>query len=49
MMGALKLKSFDPAELMQKEEMRKKLYRFESFIEDVKYLLARFDELGYFE
>ncbi|EDW66725.1 uncharacterized protein [Drosophila virilis] len=49
MMGVLKLKSFDPAELMQKEELRKKLYRFESFIEDVKCLLARFEELGYFE
>ncbi|XP_017873523.1 PREDICTED: uncharacterized protein LOC108620977 [Drosophila arizonae] len=49
MMGCLQLKDFDPAELMQSEDARKPLYRLESYIKDIEFLLARYEEQGYFE
>ncbi|XP_023178867.2 uncharacterized protein LOC111604864 [Drosophila hydei] len=49
MMGCLQLKDFDPVELMQKEEARKPLYRLDSYVKDIKFLLARYEEQGYFE
>ncbi|XP_030572035.1 uncharacterized protein LOC115770764 [Drosophila novamexicana] len=48
MMCALKLYAFDPADIFQHEDVRKTMYRLDLYIEDVKNLLSRFEEEGYF-
>ncbi|XP_034488272.1 uncharacterized protein LOC117792307 isoform X2 [Drosophila innubila] len=49
MMCALESNVFDPTEALTNAETRQKLYFLDNFVEEVKYLLPRFEEQGYLE
>ncbi|TDG48823.1 hypothetical protein AWZ03_004726 [Drosophila navojoa] len=49
MMNAFKHNDFDPAEVFQKEDLQRGMYRLDSYVQDVKYLLARFEAEGFFQ
>ncbi|XP_023178911.2 uncharacterized protein LOC111604904 [Drosophila hydei] len=49
MIYALKLYDVDPADIFQKEDVQRRLYRLDLYVQDVKHLLARFEKDGFFE
>ncbi|KAH8312779.1 hypothetical protein KR044_012886 [Drosophila immigrans] len=49
MICAVKKNGFDPTEVMQNNDFRQKLYFLDNFIDELKYMLPRFEELGYLE
>lgn len=49
MIHAVKENAFEPNDILQKEECRRKLYFLEGYIKDVKTLLSRFEEIGYLQ
>ncbi|KAH8399611.1 hypothetical protein KR215_004978 [Drosophila sulfurigaster] len=49
MICAVKNNTFDPNEVMQSNDFRKKMYFLDLFLEEVKYLIPRFEELGYLD
>lgn len=49
MIQAVKENIFDPNDILQKEECRRKLYFLERYIKDAKILLSRFEENGYLQ
>lgn len=49
MIYGIKEKVFSPDEILQKEECRRKLYSLESYINDAKILLSRFEDAGYLQ
>lgn len=49
MIQAVKENTFNPTDVLQKEECRRKLYFLENYIKDAKILLSRFEENGYLQ
>lgn len=47
-MNAFKVYDFDPADVFQKEDVQKGMHCLDSYVRDVKYLLARFEAEGFF-
>lgn len=41
-------KAYDISEVLESNEVRKKSYFIEGYVEEVKVLLSRFQKLGYF-
>ncbi|XP_068158051.1 uncharacterized protein [Drosophila tropicalis] len=46
---AIRTKAFEPADLLQKDEVRRQTYLLDGYIKDLKVLLPRFEKLGYFD
>jgi len=49
MIFGIESNAYDLADVITKPEIQKKLFFEDKFIDEVKYLLPRFEKLGYFE
>lgn len=49
MLHGIRSNAFDIPEVIQKNEIRKKMYFLDEYVEDVKFLLNKFEKLGYFD
>lgn len=45
---SMQSQAFDISEILENNEVRKKTYFIEGYVEEVKVLLSRFQKLGYF-
>ena len=49
LMHGIKTDICEPDEMLQNSDCRKKLYFLDGFLEEMKYLLPRFEEEGFLE
>lgn len=49
MLNGIRENAFSPEDILQKEDVRRKLYFLESYVNDAKMLLSRFEDAGYLQ